>query len=315
MIDLKKVQTIVSIIMPVNAVNSYLFEAMKSVDSQIYPYIELIIISEKSIIKQIQYRISKTEVKYIDSGKMTDAGSRRNLGIRQASGKYIIFLDSDDYFYSVDSVSKLVDKIEQYEQENILGASCLIKDEDKQIFIYRDDLINKQVNQITSIQEYQNDSAFYRFIYKRDFLISKNCFFTNLQRFQDSLFMVEMMVKSGKFHLVPDIVYVYRKNHKTVQWDINKYRDHLTGVFKVMEISNSMSLNLLLKKMLKNIYITVQRRTPKNSEINDIKKQRELRKINFHFANLLWKEKDLIKKYPISYIRSLFCILKNGVCS
>lgn len=88
----------VSVIMPCFNDGVYIREAIDSVLTQTYKNVEIIVIDDGSDDEQTKNIISNLEypqVKVLHSNRLRPAGAR-NYGIQQASGKYILPLDSDD---------------------------------------------------------------------------------------------------------------------------------------------------------------------------------------------------------------------------
>lgn len=90
----------VSIIMPNYNCGSFIRETVNSVLNQTYPNWELIIVDDCStdnsveIIKELQ--ASDARIKLFINEKNSGAAASRNLAMREATGKWIAFLDSDD---------------------------------------------------------------------------------------------------------------------------------------------------------------------------------------------------------------------------
>ena len=90
----------VSIIIPIYNVEKYLHKCIESVESQTLENIEVILVNDGStdnseiIIEKFKEKYNN--IKYIkkENGGLSDA---RNVGIRNATGDYILFVDSDDY--------------------------------------------------------------------------------------------------------------------------------------------------------------------------------------------------------------------------
>lgn len=88
----------VSIIMPCYNDGIYIEESIRSVMEQTYQEIELIIIDDGSDDKKtidILSNISDPRIKVFHTERLRPAGAR-NFGITQATGKYILPVDSDD---------------------------------------------------------------------------------------------------------------------------------------------------------------------------------------------------------------------------
>ncbi len=90
----------ISVIIPIYNSENYLNRCIESVLSQSYPNWQMILIDDGS--KDSSYEICRRYAKSdnrIQAIKQENAGAgaARNTGLSLASGKYIVFLDSDDY--------------------------------------------------------------------------------------------------------------------------------------------------------------------------------------------------------------------------
>lgn len=90
----------VSIIIPIYNVKKYLCRCVESVIAQTYKNIELILVDDGStdgsadICDDYAVRDNRIKVKHIENGGVSNA---RNIGLSMATGKYITFVDSDDW--------------------------------------------------------------------------------------------------------------------------------------------------------------------------------------------------------------------------
>lgn len=105
----------ISIVMPVYNSEKYLREAINSLQNQTYKEFEIICVDDGStdqslsILKKLQSEDSR--IKIIQQQNLF-AGVARNNGLQEATGKYIMFLDSDDIFEK-NMLSYLVEKAEK----------------------------------------------------------------------------------------------------------------------------------------------------------------------------------------------------------
>ncbi|MCI5584893.1 MAG: glycosyltransferase [Lachnospiraceae bacterium] len=92
----------ISIIMPLYNAEKYLNESLDSVLCQTIKNFELICIddgsSDQTALILNEYKKKDKRIKVLSNRERLGAGEARNIGIRQAVGKYIIFLDGDDIF-------------------------------------------------------------------------------------------------------------------------------------------------------------------------------------------------------------------------
>ena len=92
---------LVSVVIPVYNVEKYLNQCLDSVISQTLTDIEIICVNDSStdgslnILEEYAKRDERIKVVTQPNG---GAGAARNRGLSMASGKYLSFLDSDDFF-------------------------------------------------------------------------------------------------------------------------------------------------------------------------------------------------------------------------
>ena len=93
----------VSIIIPMYNAEKFIARAIESVCSQTYQNWELLIINDKSKDKsfEIANEFAKKDdrIKIVDSKENVGVVRGRNQLIEKATGKYIAFLDADDFWH------------------------------------------------------------------------------------------------------------------------------------------------------------------------------------------------------------------------
>lgn len=101
---------LVSVIMPSYNTAEYISESIASVRKQTYTDWELIIVDDCSadntdeIVKPF---LSDKRIKYIKNETNSGAAVSRNRALREAKGKWIAFLDSDDLWLPVKLENRL----------------------------------------------------------------------------------------------------------------------------------------------------------------------------------------------------------------
>lgn len=95
----------------INCRNSerYIKEALDSVIDQTYLNLEIILVNNQSTdkTKHIIQSYNDNRIKYFETNKHLSLGEARNLGLKLSQGKYIAFLDSDD-FWEKTKLQKLI---------------------------------------------------------------------------------------------------------------------------------------------------------------------------------------------------------------
>lgn len=109
-------KSLVSIVIPVYNTKYYLEECVQSVTTQMYQNLEILLVDDGStdgssdLCDELSERDRRIRVIHKSNG---GAATARNMGIEMATGKYIMFLDSDDWL-SEDAVVTLVKHADEH---------------------------------------------------------------------------------------------------------------------------------------------------------------------------------------------------------
>lgn len=87
---------LISVIIPTYNRHHIIFDAINSVVNQSYKNWELIVVDDCSTDNTQSLLETRTDLKYIRLLKNKGNAGARNEGVRNANGKFIVFLDSDD---------------------------------------------------------------------------------------------------------------------------------------------------------------------------------------------------------------------------
>lgn len=115
---------LVSVIIPVYNVEEYLQECLDSVLTQSYSNIEIICVDDcgtdgsMHIVEDFSRKDRRIKIIHHEHNK--GLGPARNTGMEEASGEYILFLDSDDMLYP-DSLQQLVDNAQKTKADVVAG--------------------------------------------------------------------------------------------------------------------------------------------------------------------------------------------------
>jgi glycosyltransferase involved in cell wall biosynthesis len=109
------IQPLFSVLIPAHNHADYLAEAIQSVLAQTYTNFEMIIVDDASSdnTADVISQFNDPRIKYIVHGKNRGLSAARNTGIRASSGKFIAFLDADDFFHP-EKIQSHLDFIEQH---------------------------------------------------------------------------------------------------------------------------------------------------------------------------------------------------------
>lgn len=243
----------ISIIIPCHNPDGYFTKSIQSIKKQTLQNFEVIIIIDGYHNFSEEFERLKLDERFvfIENEEQMGSGISRNKGIIASQGEYIAFLDADDFYPNSFVLQKLY-CLANKKDVDICGGSLLICDPNDRIISRKVPGQFFEKSGILSFETYQHDGGFYRFIYRRDFLIKNNIFFPPYLRMQDPVFFVNAMSSSKKVFVIPEYTYVYRKNHKKVNWDYKKINDHLSAIRDLLLISRQKKFNRLHLLMCQN---------------------------------------------------------------
>lgn len=244
----------VSVIVPTFNSEKSIDRALKSVLSQTLEDIEVICIDDASqdatLSKLKDYRDNCSKIKLFSFQKNCGVSVARNHGINVAKGDYLFFLDSDDCIYDQTALSRLYEKAVQ-KNANVCGGNCLFFNrQENRIFQPTSPEYVFQKEGFIEYKNYQFHYGFWRFLYKRSFLVENELFFPDLRRYQDPPFMISTLNRAGFFYVIPSIVYRYTAGRKTICSE-SVYDQILKGINMSLELSRQNNLEILTRKLIK----------------------------------------------------------------
>ena len=184
----------VSIIIPVYNTEEYLTKCLDSIIGQtIWPQIELICVDDASsdnsagIIKEFCNKYENIRLIELEENK--GQANARNVGLSQAEGKYVYFMDSDDVLTDATAIETLLSIAKKYEVDGIVFSADLILEMESRNFPgeYRADIMGDIDERIYSGEDFlfcmMRDNAFpavvWRQFWKKSFLEMNNIRFEN----------------------------------------------------------------------------------------------------------------------------------------
>ena len=264
---INKNQILITVIIPVYNMDEYLDICLNSVINQSLSELEILCIDDGSTDRSneiIKLFVSKdSRIRCIRTNNL-GAAHARNIGIREAKGEYLAFIDADDYYYDKYALEHLYFANKKY-LTKISGGSFGEIDEygtvktgsdfdDNRFWGY-----NFGSEEVIFYEGFQFDFGFHRFIYDRDFIITNKLFFPDLSYFEDPPFLVKTLSLVEKFSVVPNIIYMHRTYRKEKEWKAKSVVDLYKGLLmnlKFAKINGYEKLYQLTLYRLENDYIS-----------------------------------------------------------
>lgn len=216
----------ISIIVPIYNVETYLAECLESIYKLNIPEMEVILIDDGSTDssyeiarKYAKQHLEKTILIQKENGGLS---SVRNFGINIARQKYVAFIDSDD-FIDIKNFETLLEKGAEKDLDVIVGNLMYYKDGKTGAPLFRSEHIKNcgMVNGIDFFcKTFEKPKCFREEVvasfYKKDFLLKNNLFFTEGILHEDSEFTPKVLLKAEKIEYFDCPFYFYRQRSGSI---------------------------------------------------------------------------------------------------
>ena len=240
-----------SVVIPVYNVERYLDQCVKSVLSQSFENYEIILVDDGSTDSSGKmcdgYANEDNRIKVVhkQNGGLSSA---RNAGLHAASGDYVLFLDSDDYWTDGEMFSKLYSEIENTEADVI--AYNFFKLHEKNGVIEKKDFcaINLTGDKARDVRTLligtlYSSSACFKCI-KLSLIHDNGIYFEEGKFSEDVEWSARILILAKRFACVNEGFYVYRQRARSISHTISdKNIDDLqNAIIKTMDYVDKYSI-------------------------------------------------------------------------
>lgn len=242
-----------SVIIPTYNAEDVIGVCLDSIFNQTEKNIEIVCVDDGSTDSTLSiledYADNNTNIRLVKQNHQ-GPGPARNLGIENATGKYISFLDADDRYYQKDAVEKMLSACMQ--EEVMICGSFLANDyfgEVQLVNIFPDVHFEKNIGKEVLFEDYQNDFYYQCFIFDRKIFDDKDMRFPLYLRYQDPPLLLKIMEKYNKFWVEPVYLYMYTYTENSGK-EAKNIADVLKGISDNLEIAVKNNYYLLYKRLL-----------------------------------------------------------------
>ena len=324
---------LLSIIIPIYNAELYLRRTLDSVMNQGLhdDEWELILVNDGStddslsICKDYQSRYPFL-IKVI-SQKNSGVSSARNVGIKKASGKFIYFMDADDYLMP-GGFRYLIDNFLEEEYDILTFSSTTINDFDNNHFP-QGSIEGKTVydGYGCDFLKHNWQTFIWNQIYKIDYIRSNNISFQKMTISEDVMFNLEVWSKNPKVRIVSSKIYryiTYNSNNQATKKRDNKHlRACINSQMKLFsyiaevntwfkEKYDSINLELLFQSSMHSFMSRVLSSDLSRKEFNDITNRltdfkllpmKNVKSKNAKIINFMIHHASLLPIYQLLYQR------------
>ena len=245
---------IVSVIVPVYKVEPYLRTCVDSILAQTFTDFELILVDDGSpdncgaICDEYAFLDSRVRVIHQENQGVSAA---RNLGVKEAKGKYIAFVDSDDAIHP-QMYEMLVPVLENTEYPLIHCAFHRSYDDDISSFPERymfsiDDvqIMTSEEGMVRMMDGTHYGHYIWKGLYRAEYI--RKYLFPDGVRWEDVIWSGEIVGNTEKYCYVPYDLYSYRINVsglvKTETWVV--YKDYFKALLEYLELTKQLTPKVL----------------------------------------------------------------------
>lgn len=244
---------LISIIIPVYKVEKYLQQCVESIISQTFKNYEVLLIDDGSpdsspvLCDRFAKKYPFISVIHKKNGGLSDA---RNVGIKNAKGEYLIFVDSDDYWEGEDSLQKLAETINS-DKADVVLYGC------KDYFV-RENIIQVSRNgyDVEFLKTHDvNENIEYLFRHnlfpgaawllavKKSLLLEHEIFFVKGIKAEDYDWLINLFIHIDTVSALDIPFYIYRKGRKDSITGTSDFRS-LMSLYFIIDKWHQKLLNL-----------------------------------------------------------------------
>lgn len=259
----------ISIIVPIYNAEKYLKKCIDSLVNQTKKELEILLINDGSTDKseEIINSYHDSRIKYYKN-KNQGIGKTRNFGIEKSTGKYIMFIDSDDYL-DENACEILYNKAENDKLDIVLCDFYKLYDSGKLEEVKQPSFKNSSLKDNPKILN-ENLSPWAK-IYKRELIIKNDIKFIENLKYEDAPFVSIALDKARKIGKVDQCLnyYLVHENSETTirdekVFDILKIVDIIRKYFRNKNYIKE-TLDKLTVRIITNY--TIQQRMQKDRKI------------------------------------------------
>tara|TARA_B100000315_G_C14544497_1_gene572551 strand:+ start:307 stop:1245 length:939 start_codon:yes stop_codon:yes gene_type:complete len=289
-----------SVVIPTYNQASFLKDAIRSVINQNFKNYEIIIIdnNSKDDTKKTIKCFNSNKIIYRKINNKGIISKSRNHGIKTSRGKWIAFLDSDDFWYKnkLKEISKITKKRKKFDL--ICNDEIILFDTQKNKKIWRYGPYKQ--NFYENLLRYGNCISTSASIVRKDFLEKNNIKFDENKKFvttEDYDFFLNIARKNGKFYFLHKVLGNHLIHKKSASSNYLKHKKALESVSK-HHVFNLQKFYVNKKELWKDVNYNIGL----ENIIHIIKEK----KMNYFILEKILK---LFIKSPIKFLR--FFILQS----
>lgn len=236
----------ISVVMPLYNVENFLRQSLNSVINQTLKDIEIICVNDASTDNTLsileEYARNDKRIKIITNEKNLHCGISRNVGMKYATGDYLIILDGDDFFRPT-MLELMYNKIVKDNSDVVVCDFFIFDDLEKKVtnlYCVKNKAMRKKAvfdpKEFKDILFCEITPNTWTKLFKRSFLLENNLHFDDNVYCTDQSCIYTALSCAKKISLLNKPLVCYRKNQNGNLTAKRYYYYYLENSFKSMSI-------------------------------------------------------------------------------
>lgn len=200
----KQEDILVSFIVPTHNRYDMLKQTLMSIVAQTEIPYEIIIINDNSsqeAYKQLENDYKDLPITYIVNNESKGPGIARNKGFNVSKGKYIVFMDDDDFYLVNDFLLEAINKLEENKDLSFVSFNTITYYEETNSIntnkINTKGFINGQDYFLNFIKKYQKPTSTFPTVFRKEKLIQAN--FSTMEMMNDASIYLRALTQGDAF--------------------------------------------------------------------------------------------------------------------
>lgn len=264
----------ISIIIPCYNVEKYIKECLDSILMQELKEFEIICINDGSTDNTLEilnsYKEKYSNIKIINQSNK-GLSTARNVGMKYAEGKYIYFVDADDFLSNDKALSLIYNEVEKNKLDVLFFSFENFTDDEEMKEKFKKHFLNKKRNEVLDevltgkemLDYFINTNQYYVTVWiqlvRKEFLLSNEIKFCDGIIYEDNLYTLELLLTATRVKCIDNILYKKRIREGSIVTSKQSYDSIKSLLYTVIKMNDVISNNEPDTKTVDNIIMEIDK--------------------------------------------------------
>lgn len=264
----------ISIIIPCYNVEKYIKECLDSILMQELKEFEIICINDGSTDNTLEilnsYKEKYSNIKIINQSNK-GLSTARNVGMKYAEGKYIYFVDADDFLSNDKALALIYNEAEKNKLDVLFFSFENFTDDEEMKEKFKKHFLNKKRNEVLDevltgkemLDYFINTNQYYVTVWiqlvRKEFLLSNEIKFCDGIIYEDNLYTLELLLTATRVKCIDNILYKKRIREGSIVTSKQSYDSIKSLLYTVIKMNDIISNNEPDTKTVDNIIIEIDK--------------------------------------------------------